>query len=218
MRIQESRKMFDAYKMWHAGDRIDRLEKIIERAEKERSLFDSDKKNDKQMILPIEILVEELIKSLFKLNDVNSVVSYDPLFAELSKYDLSLTKACNAAGVTPAARTAIGLGLPIHLEYLMKLATLLDCDAHKLFYEIDAIEHRRRVLKKAQIEHLSKQYAQLIDGLIQTPSDSYLEALSETDLSFSQGAYSFGRGGLSFGNGITLEQAEQYLGITDKKE
>jgi len=211
MRIQESRKLFDAYQSVSFGERTFRLEKIIKRAEHERAVFESSEDYDKMVILPIEIIVAELIKNLYGLSDVRSVVSYDPIYAELSKYDLSLTKACNAAGVTPAARTAIGLGLPIHLEYLMKLATLLGCEANKLFYEIDINEHRRRTIKKAHIENLSKQYAQLIDGLIDAPSEAYIESLSKTDTTY-------GRDGISFGpGGLTLEQVEQMLEM-DKED
>lgn len=215
MKIQEARKLFEAYKAVSPGSRVDRLEKIIERAEQERLSYDKEKNKDKMMILPIELLVEELIKTQYGLSNVKSVVSYDPLYAELSKYGLSLTKACNAAGVTPAARTAIGLSLPIHLEYLMKLATLLECDANKLFYVVDISEYRRRTSKKHHIENLTKQYADLVDDLIDSPSDSYLESMSDNNSQLAE-IFTFGRGGLSFGpEGLTIEKAEKMLKIFD---
>lgn len=207
MKIKEIRKLFEAFEQVGFGNDYARIERIIESVEEERRNFEKSKDYHPQIVMPSEILAEELIKNMFDLGGRTVVVSYDPLHGQLAKYDVSLTKACKAADVPAAARTAIGLGLPIHMQYLIKLSLLLDCGVKDLFYEIDMAEHRRRILKKQKIDYLTKEYAKVIDSIVVSPSDSYIDSIENPEEEIFYGGFYFGPSGLS------IDDVEKTLGL-----
>lgn len=188
---------------------MERLDKIIETVEAQRHHFENSEDFHPQVILPAEVYVFELVKNVFDLGGKSVVISYDPLHAQLSKYNVSLTKACLASDVPASARTAIGLGLPIHMEYLVKLSLLLECNARDLFYEIDMTEHSRRQLKKQKIENLSKEYAHMIDSIVVAPDDSYIESIENPEDELLYGGFNFGP------KGVSIDDVEKALGLVD---
>lgn len=207
MKIKEIRKIFETFEQVGFGSDYDRVERIIEIVEEERRNFEKSKDYHPNIIMPSEILAEELVKNMFDLGGRTVVMSYDPLHGQLAKYNVSLTKACKAADVPAAARTAIGLGLPIHMQYLIKLSLLLDCGVKDLFYEIDMAEHRRRILKKQKIDHLTKEYAKVIDSIVVAPSDSYIDSIENPQEEMFYGGFYFGPSGLN------IEDVEKTLGL-----
>lgn len=209
MKIKEIRELFDSFEQIGSGTDTDRIDRILRVVEEERSHFEDSEDYHPQVVLPSEVIAEELIKNMFDLGGKAVVISYDPLHGQLSKYDTSLTKACKAADVPAAARTAIGLGLPIHMEYLIKLSLLLECGVKDLFYEIDLAEHRRRRQKKQKIDYLTKEYAKVIDSIVVAPSDSYIDSIENPEEELFYGGFYFGP------DGVSIDDVEKAMNLVD---
>lgn len=209
MKIKEIRELFDSFEQLGSGTDAERINKIIRIVEEERANFEKSEEYHPQVLLPSEVITEELIKNMFDLGGKTVVISYDPLHGQLAKYDVSLTKACKAADVPAAARTAIGLGLPIHMEYLIKLSLLLECGVKDLFYEIDMAEHRRRKQKKQKVEYLTKEFAKVIDSIVVAPSDSYIDSIENPEEELFYGGFYFGP------DGVSIDDVEKAMGLVE---
>lgn len=209
MKIKEIRELFESFHLIGSIPEYDRINNIIKSVEEERMYFEQSEDFHPQVVLTSEVLAEEIIKNMFDLGGRSVVVSYDPLHGQLAKYNVSLTKACKAADVPAAARTAIGLGLPIHLEYLIKLSLLLECGVKDLFYEIDIAEHRRRQTKKQKIDYLTKEYSKVIDSIVVSPSESYIDSIENPENELFYSGFDFGP------QGISIDDVEKVLGLVD---
>lgn len=91
----------------------------------------------------------KVIKNLIIPKAEETYIDYSPLYKEVSKYGLSLSRVCDILGISHNTRNLISKNKLVHLSVLKKIADFLECPTDDLFTFIDKEEHSRRLEKQA---------------------------------------------------------------------
>lgn len=111
----------------------------------------------KQRNTPVDIqLASKLMRIYLDLPKSKTIISYSPMYEQIAKYDLSLSSACALAGINTTIRKQIKDGKTVHIDNLLKLADILECNVSDLFEEITEVEFNRRADRKKQMQRSPK--------------------------------------------------------------
>lgn len=214
MDIYKVRNMFEAFSDELTVDQYERFSAILNAVELEiekrsRNLAT----NEPRIKAPEELYLEPLLKSLMGLPSTKISVSYAPLYAKLHEFRITFTEICDAAAVPDGQRLMIGYGLPMQMRYLMNIATLLECSAKDLYYELDASDHQRKVLRGREIARQREQFKNVIDDQVVYLTEKELREYRKNNKGRDDGTDAFFEDGIFFPGGVSLELLERRLGI-----
>ena len=91
-------------------------------------------------------------------------LNYAPMYMEIAKYNLSISRVCDVLDISPNIRTLLSKNKPVHVSVLKKIADFIDCGVDDLIETIDHDEHVRRLEKHAVFKTASKndEYTDLV--------------------------------------------------------
>nr|DAI78502.1 MAG TPA: Cro/C1-type HTH DNA-binding domain protein [Caudoviricetes sp.] len=93
-----------------------------------------------------------------------SYISYAPMYMEIAKYSLSISRVCDILGISANIRSLISKNKPVHGSVLKKISDFLECGVDDLIETIDHDEHIRRLTKHSIFKTSSKnnEYTDLV--------------------------------------------------------